>query len=319
MPCFHPLKGYRAVGGGWTQNVRRSWFATPMKVPCGQCIGCRLERSRQWAVRCYHESQLHEDNCFITLTYDNEHLPPDRSLHHRDWQLFMKKLRKRFGSNIRFLMCGEYGTWCRHCWMHPKQCKCPQTIEGPGRPHFHAILFNHDFQEKVHWSNSNGLPLYVDAELSRLWPSGFSSVGAATFQSAAYVARYITKKVTGRAATDHYTAIHPQSGEVTTLTPEYLQASRGGRNGHGIGYEWFKEYSKDVWPDDFVVVNGKRVRPPRFYEKQLEVSDPDLLTKVKRERKLAMWAHGENQTPERLAVREKVQKARLNKLKRTLD
>lgn len=297
----------------------------PMKVPCGQCIGCRLERSRQWAIRAYHESSLHEDNCFITLTYNDEALdldnhPENRSLDHRHWQLFMKKLRKRFGPGVRFLMCGEYGTWCRSCWKHPNVCECEETKPGPGRPHFHAILFNFDFKEKQLWKHVNGLPLFVSPALQELWPQGFSSVGAATFQSAAYVARYITKKVTGPAGTDHYSVMEPRTGELISLRPEYLRASTGGRSGQkGIASQWLAEFSDDVWPDDFVVVEGKRLRPPRFYDRQLEVVDPDLHQKVKRQRVAASRLHSADQTPDRLVVREKVQTAKLNRLKRVLE
>lgn len=292
----------------------------PMKVACGQCIGCRLEHSRQWAVRCYHESQLHEDNCFITLTYNDDALEKrgHRSLDHRDWQLFAKRLRKKYGSGIRFLMCGEYGTWCRRCWLHPNECRkrgCGDPVEGPGRPHFHAIMFNLDFGDKKLWKVNNGVPLHTSESLSALWQLGFSSVGAATFQSAAYVARYITKKVTGRAATDHYSVMEPRTGELISLLPEYLQPSRR----PGLAAKWLDKFSDDVWPDDFVVINGRKVRPPRFYERQLEVDDPDLHRSVKRARQAKNRAHAENQTPQRLAVREKVQAARLKRLPRELD
>lgn len=317
MPCFKPLAGYRKPGGGWTPSPMLGYRDRPMKVACGQCIGCRLEQSRQWAIRCYHEAQLHEDNCFITLTYDDHALEQrgHRSLDHRDWQLFMKRYRKRFGAGIRFLMCGEYGTWCRSCWKHPKQCKCTTTTEGPGRPHFHAIIFNHDFEDKQLWKKVNDLPLHVSPTLQGLWPSGFSSVGAATFQSAAYVARYITKKVTGKPAQEHYAVMEPQTGELTSLRPEYLEPSRR----PGIAATWLKEFSDDVWPDDFIVVEGRKMRPPRFYERQLEVVDPDLHRQVKRKRQATNLARAEDNTPARLAVREKVQTARFNRLPRNLD
>jgi len=263
---------------------------------------------------------MHQDNCFVTLTYNDENLPPDRSLDHRHWQLFMKKLRKVQGAGIKYLMCGEYGVWCRHCWLHPNNCSCGEhQVLGPGRPHYHAILFNTDFSDKVFWKETNKLPLYRSALLEKTWGKGFCSVGAATFQSAAYVARYVTKKVTGTPAATHYTVTNPRTGEVIQLRPEYLQPSRGGRTGKGIASDWIEEFSADVWPDDFVVVEGRKVRPPRFYEKQLADADPDLHSKVKRQRSLKNRLHAENQTPARLVVREKVQQAKLNSLKRTLD
>lgn len=194
MPCFKPLDAFISKHYHPDTGKRSILFGVPgnvmafdsVKLPCGQCVGCRLERSRQWALRCMHESKLHDRNCFITLTYDEAHLPPDRGLHYRDFQLFMKRLRKRFGDNIRFYMCGEYG-------------------EKVGRPHFHACLFGHDFDDKKLWSTTPAKSkLYRSESLEELWPNGFSSVGDVTFESAAYVARYITKKITGEAAESHY-------------------------------------------------------------------------------------------------------------------
>src|SRR4051794_29862641 len=107
MPCFRPLKGYRArVTNPDTGkrsivfNARKGFNDLPVDLPCGQCIGCRLERSRQWAIRCSHEAKLHEENCFITLTYAPEHLPPGGTLVVKDFQDFMKRLRFEFGAGI---------------------------------------------------------------------------------------------------------------------------------------------------------------------------------------------------------------------------
>ena len=132
MTCYHPLECWRVDGQSKLAFVkpREALIREKLEVPCGQCIGCRLERSRQWAVRCIHEAQLHKDNCFITLTYNDEHLPSPPSLSVRDFQLFMKRLRKRFGKGIRFFHCGEYG-------------------EKYGRPHYHACLFGFDFPDRV--------------------------------------------------------------------------------------------------------------------------------------------------------------------------
>lgn len=284
----------------------------PMKVACGQCIGCRLERSRQWAIRCHHEASMHENNCFITLTYNEENLPEDRSLQLRHYQLFMKRLRRAYGPGIRFFHCGEYG-------------------EKFGRPHYHAILFNHDFADKKLWKMVNDLPLFQSGELARLWPFGYSSVGAATFASAAYVARYIMKKQTGKGAEmlkeiedpktgviylrKHYEWIDPDTGQVHSRRPEYVTMSRR----PGIGRGWLDKYKTDVWPDDFVVINGRKMKPPRFYDRCIELDDPELHLDVKRQRQAKSLGRADDQTPERLAVREKVQQSRLNLLPRNLD
>ncbi|MEY3590878.1 MAG: hypothetical protein RLZZ466_1399, partial [Bacteroidota bacterium] len=205
MPCYHPLTAFQCADGSIVFHERR-WHNTVknLSLPCGQCIGCRLERSRQWAMRCMHEAQLHENNCFITLTYDNTHLPSDGSLHYKDFQLFIKRLRKKFGIyRIRYYMAGEYG-------------------ENFGRPHFHACIFGHDFHDKKLWRRStSGSMLYRSQDLELLWPLGYSSIGDVNFESAAYVARYIMKKVTGHNSKQHYTQTDSETGEITTRKPEF--------------------------------------------------------------------------------------------------
>lgn len=152
--------------------------AFSLSLPCGQCIGCRLEYSRQWAIRCMHESTLHDQSCFITLTYSDDNLPEHGTLILRDFQLFMKRLRFEFSNvKIRFYHCGEYG-------------------EKFGRPHYHALLFGIDFEaDRTLYSQSKqGSKLYVSDTLNKLWNKGFATIGNITFESAAYVARYVVKK-----------------------------------------------------------------------------------------------------------------------------
>lgn len=282
MTCYHPLKGWSRIGNPQQVTFNRSHAYTdrPRTVPCGQCVGCRLERSRQWAVRCHHEASLHEENCFVTLTYNPENEPEYGSLKLRDLQLFMKKLRKKYSRKIRFYACGEYG---------PKL----------QRPHYHLIIFNHDFADKTLWQENNGEKLYRSKELEKIWTYGFSSVGSVTFNSAAYVARYIMKKQNGVQAVLHY----------GNRIPEFTVMSRR----PGIGANWLKKFASDVYPDDFVIINGKRVRPPRFYDQNFELIEP-----IKIARKQNLRKHAENNTPERLAVRETIQKAKLKQLPRDL-
>jgi len=303
MPCFRPLVGYRSrhINQSGKRSIvfhRSQGFSDlQVTVPCGQCVGCRLERSRQWAIRCAHEAQLHEKNCFITLTFNDANLPEDKSLDVRHFQLFMKRLRKRCGSGIRFYHCGEYG-------------------ETYGRPHYHACLFNHDFQDKRIWKvTNNGDKLYRSKILEELWPYGYSSIGDVTFKSAAYVARYIMKKINGEEAEEHYRYIDPDTGEIFDRKPEYTTMSRR----PGIGKGWLEKYQNDVYPGDYVVMNGKKMRPPKFYDDQYEIIQPDDMKEIKRQRKLNSKKHEENNTPERLAVREKIQKLKLEKLVRNHD
>nr|QJB18753.1 MAG: replication initiator protein [Microvirus sp.] len=301
MPCFHPLNAFQSSAIRSANGKREISFqppkyaAVPIELPCGQCIGCRLERSRQWAIRCVHEASLHKENCFITLTYNDLHAPPDGSLRVRDFQLFMKRLRKKHGAGIRFFHCGEYG-------------------ENFGRPHYHACIFGFDFADKKHWSTRNGLPLYRSADLEQLWPFGFSSIGTVTFESAAYVARYIMKKINGDAALDHYTQIDYSTGEIHHLKPEYTTMSRR----PGIAADWLKKFTSDVYNHDFIVLNQKKLRPPRYYDAQYELVSPDHLKQIKLKRKTDAKKHLDNNTPSRLSVREQVTQARLTKLPRKL-
>lgn len=299
MACYYPLQAYRArttneSGARPIVFSRRAGYEDlPIKLACGQCVGCRLERSRQWAVRCLHEAKLHERNCFITLTYNDANVPVGNSLCLPDFQKFMKRLRKRFGEGIRFFHCGEYG---------------PRT----GRPHYHACLFGLDFDDKVlRRVNANGDNIYTSATLANLWPFGFHEIGEVTFQSAAYVARYIMKKMTGPAAQSHYEYVD-DNGVVYERAPEYVTMSRR----PGIGKDFVHKYVSDFYPDDFCIVNGKKCRPPRFYDSQYELIAPEEFHKVKVSRVLAGKEHADNNTPERLKVRRVIVEKKLERLKR---
>lgn len=266
----------------------RNKAISPVKViiPCGQCVGCRLERSRQWAVRCMHEAQMHVDNCFVTLTYSDVHLPENGSLVKSDFQKFMKRLRKRCGITVRYYYCGEYG-------------------EDFGRPHYHVVLFGYDFKDKVFWrQNTNGDNCYRSPFLEELWPYGFCEIGDVTFQSAAYVARYVMKKRTGKDAIEYY----------GNRLPEYNDMSRR----PGIGSNWFDQYYSDVYPNDFMVVNGVKTRPPRFYDNRYEIYYPGEIERIKRLRIKNSRRYRENNTKSRLLVREFISYCRVDKLVRRL-
>lgn len=257
-----------------------------LELPCGQCVGCRLERSRQWAVRCLHEASLHEDNCFVTLTYSEENIPDDGSLDKRHWQLFAKRLRKRLGS-FRFFHCGEYG-------------------ERLARPHYHACLFGLNFPDRKYYKDV-GAKARLDTSdlLDDIWGLGFCTVGDVTFESAAYVARYVMKKVTGKEADSHYDG----------LQPEYVTMSRR----PGIASDWFRKWSNEVYPSDEVIVRGHPCRPPRFYDNLLEAGEPSVFDAVKRKRVAEIGDHAEDLTPERLKVREACTKARVGLLRRGIE
>lgn len=302
MPCYSPLTAYQCANGEIVFVERKRYDTVrELSLPCGQCIGCRLERSRQWAVRCMHEASLHEDNCFITLTYAPEHLPRRGSLDYDEFQRFMKRLRKHFApKGARFYMCGEYGgeNW---------------------RPHFHALLFGVDFEDKVYLRTlESGGKLYTSGVLGKLWPFGFSSIGALTFESAAYVARYCVQKVTGRDAEQHYVRFsHVDIGppERYYLTPEFNRMSL--RPGVGAGF--YEKWRSDIYPNGKVVVNGKECNPPRYYDKMYKRDDWAEFDQLQFSRESEGRLNYEDNTPSRLAVKAVVQEARASFLKRTLE
>ncbi len=261
-----------------------------MELPCGECVGCRLERSRQWALRCVHEASLHKQNSFITLTYSPKHVPKDGSLHLEDWQKFAKRLRRKAGP-FRFFHCGEYG-------------------EVNLRPHYHACIFGVDFvADRGLWKDDGKFPLFRSPMLDETWGLGFATVGALTYKSAAYVARYVMKKVNGDPTAERYGRVDEKTGEVFFVKPEYVTMSRR----PGIGSEWFTKFKSDVYPSDEVVHEGKKFRPPRFYDSQLEADELDVY-KVRRRRAVANRV--KDLSPDRLRSREIVCEAGLKLFER---
>ena len=253
-----------------------------------------MEHARQWAIRCVHESQLYERNCFITLTY--EEMPADKSLDVREFQLFLKKFRKAVSpTKIRFFHCGEYGA-------------------KYGRPHYHALIFNYDFDDKKFWKKSpGGSPLFISEKLSKLWGLGYTSVGAVTFKSASYVARYILKKVSGPLSNEHYQLIDPASGEVTYRKPEYTTMSRR----PGIARDWYNKYKfSDCYDHDEIIMNGTKMRPPSYYDEQFEHDYPEDYDNIIEARVAKGRIHQADTQPDRLRVREAVHKSKIQQLKR---
>jgi hypothetical protein len=307
MACYHPisagLSGYStnfATGKAYRRVIFKANdpdIVQEVSLPCGQCIGCRLERSRQWAMRCMHEAQLHQHNCFITLTYDDTHLPSDQSLHYRDFQLFIKRLRKRYpNTKISYYMAGEYG-------------------ENFGRPHYHACIFGLDFHDKKLWKRtSSGSFIYRSSDLETLWPFGYSSIGDVNFESAAYVARYIMKKQTGKDSEKHYQYSDLETGEIVQMTPEFNKMSLK----PAIGLNWYKKYKSDVYPHDYVVLRGQKIKPPKYYDQLYKNDNPYEYEEIIGKRENGAKLNHADNTYDRLAVKEQVVKAKLRKLKRTL-
>lgn len=296
MPCFHPLTRFVAEDGTAyfkrvSNEIYDQVYAGRDRVPCRGCIGCRIEKSRQWSVRIMHELQTHDGvGAFVTLTYDDAHLPMDGSISVRHWQLFAKSFRRRFGP-FRFYMCGEYG-------------------DQTERPHYHVCIFGHDFREDRRPHSGGKFPLWTSPSLEETWGKGFAPFGEITLESAAYTARYILKKITGERAEDHYQG----------RTPEFNIMSRGGRGGKGgLGKEWFEKFSGDCYPKDFLTFRGKKLRPPVYYDRLLEAKDQELLADLKAARIARQEQFAHDATARRLADRKACAQARARQLTRRYE
>lgn len=232
-----------------------------------------------------HEASLHDVNCVVTLTYDEAHVPPDGSLVKRAFPDFIRRLRKR-GHKARYFHCGEYGDL--------------------GRPHYHGALFGFDFRDKVPCEPSkSGAAQWVSPFLEELWPAGICKVGALNFESAAYIARYVTKKVTGRAAEGHYARVDDSTGEMFQIEPEFATMSRR----PGLAHGWFDRFESDVYPADEVIVRGRSCKPPRYYDKKLS---EDELAALKSARFVGSVGRISEGGASRLHVREVCTKSRLS-------
>ncbi len=282
MACYYPVGTHRLDN-------------TACLRPCGMCIGCKLEYARQWALRCVHEAQMHEENSFLTLTYNDKNLPKKGSLEKRHLQLFIKRLRKSIDDKrIRYFACGEYG-------------------KKFDRPHYHVCLFGHDFIDKELVGQEQNTKLsrkakrgsdytvYRSESLEQVWQEGFSAIGSLTFESAGYVARYCTKKITGLPAEDHYRG----------KAAEFALMSRR----PGIGAPWLERFRTDVYPKDFVTLNGRKMRPPLFYDSRMKRHDFELFEAIKSKR----IESSVRETQKRMWQKDKHRKSVCKSLQRRLE
>lgn len=369
MTCFHPLPAKRNAAGGKPTIYRRinAPAFCDIKLPCGKCIGCRLDRTSMWATRCLHESQLNDDNCFLTLTINpyylqlqrpelvlptlrvdkpeirddlttGSNIAPERliasqpqsrsggpvdssspraesvpyafrlrappSMAVPDWRGglskeahkdFIKRYRHHHGP-LRYYMCGEYTkAWC---------------------PHYHYLIFGHNFKDRYYWKTSeSGEKLYRSAELEKLWPWGHAWIGDVTYESCAYVAAYVMKKITGPKAETHYRQTD-EGGNDYWLEPEFNEMSRR----PGIGKEWWMKFNADIHTDDVVVkMSGGKIRPPRYYDKLLELMDPAAMAVIRMKREIRAKELAGDNTPARLADKETVTIAKMALKKRKLE
>ncbi len=309
----------------FTYNPKICSQPTPdMQVPCGKCIGCKLQKSKEWSVRCMHEASLHWNNCWLTLTLNDDYLytrPNPYSLQRgTDSEItkFLKRLRKKYGEGIRYFYCAEYGETCYFCNKSEYACQCENYHPWRGRPHYHVCIFNHDFDDKRLYKQINGKSHYNSESLDKLWTDpttqknmGYATISDLTYDSCAYTARYTTKKITGPMALEndpitgllHYERLN-ENGEIIELEPEYCQMSRGSSKLQtgGIGKGWLDKYSKEVLDNDTVLFKDMKIKPPSYYDKLHERTVPEILEENK-EIRIDKGKNNPHNTLERLETR----------------
>jgi hypothetical protein len=276
-----------------------------MEFACKQCMPCRLNKSMEWAARICAEAQLYEDNCFVTLTYNDENLPEQGQLVLADLQNFKKRLRKKFkGVDV------VPGVKLKPGQPNPiRTYECGEMGDQFGRPHYHLAIMNwKPLDLKIHSKSKLGDIVYTSKTLDDLWQrKGFVTVGDLNVSSASYISRYVTKKINGLQKEQHYERIDPESGEIYQLKPEFSTMSRR----PGIGVPFLMKYMGDFADGKMLITakNGNKLlrRAPQHFEDVIARTHPDLVEKLKAERKeylLKMQKeHPEEFTPERRRVK----------------
>jgi len=284
MPCYKPVTVWQPTGGGpivfKEPKARDGWRY--FDIPCGKCIGCRIRKREEWAVRIYCESKVSSPNWFVTWTYDDEHLPKDGGLCYRDIQLLHKRMRKKLG-DFRFFIAGEYGDVTK-------------------RAHYHACYFGLQLDDLV---PANGMHRAGKAKLMRsdtlrdLWGKGNHTIGEVTYESARYCAVYTTKRLGGAMADTAYSRID-SDGEIHRVEPEFAKMSLK----PGIGEPFLRKYHKEIYVHDGVYIKDRKMAVPRYFDAVFEKLDPELIDKVKVDRANLAEVHWQDNTEARLAVRE---------------
>lgn len=294
--CEHPIKAIWS-GAYNIETGKKSLQVVPdtyeptnnehvFYIPCGRCRGCRLHRASIWADRLTAELQYHEEACFITLTYNDLHLPsrrlyirddghldlsPYHSLKLRDFQLFMKRLRKKFSdTKLRYYAAFEYG-------------------EKNHRPHIHVILFGKNFNEdRVPKARINGYMHYESPTLNKIWsdhlgPKGYADIAEVSWNDCAYVARYCMKK----SINSDY-RYDPEKYEELNYQPEFAVMSRK----PGIGYQFFVDHHQDIYDGGSFIATPKKsvtIRPNAYYDKLFDKACPEFMAQIREQRKERMW------------------------------
>lgn len=290
MACYHPSK-VDVLRQAASDGARRPDAVT---VPCGSCLGCRMDQAASWAVRMCHEAEfprLQPDgrtprySWFATLTYSPENLPEHGSVVPEDFRAFVARLRRGFPrGSIQFYGCGEYG-------------------ETSFRPHYHAVLFGPAFLDRDLHCRRNGAPVWISKAVQAAWGVGVTELTPFTPATARYTAGYVRKKVRRKDDPGYYDRVVPETGEIVTLESEFSRMSRR----PALGRRWIERFWSDVYPRDFVLLEGRPRKPPRYYDKWMEKYQPLLMEEVREQR----WKDAVEIGDEKLIMKEKVHRARI--------
>lgn len=329
MVCYHPLDCvypiYPDDEGKRHLNFKKSFYnqftdlngilfpvgsikATHLRlqVPCGQCIGCKMDYSRMWALRSVNEATTHKKNTFLTLTFNNKYVHNDGSVHKEFLSSWIKRFRYYYGDDIRFLCVGEYGGKSM-------------------RPHYHILFYNFDFDDKYVFQYHKGTNVcyYRSPFLeNKVWTDvcskeslGYSIIGEVNFQTSAYVARYCTKKIFPNRKT--------RLAYFKNKQPEFLNFSRQ----YGIGLEYFLEHHTEELGRGYSTLrngdNFVKLSLPRYYLKIAEKYFPSEYYDYKARASQFLIENlltvNDDKTTPRLQVREELQKLKVDKLTRSYD
>lgn len=290
MTCRAPLEAVRGDGvtiykrGQRPKNLAEGYEA--LDLPCGQCQSCRIEQSRVWAVRMSHEAQFWEEalnkySIFLTLTYDDEHLPMHKTLVKDHVQGFFKRLWWKVESDkLRYYVVGEYGTQCPDHEI--KDCPMCGSLQ---RPHYHALIFGWDAPpgDQKREGTRDGMPVFTSKIIQDAWKFGKHEYGTCTFEACSYVSSYVTKKQTGKNAYEYYQRYIPETDQLVEIEPEFAMMSKR----PGIGKYYYDAYHAHMYLQDQVSVPGRGEvgKPPPYYDTHYEKFDPEHMEEIKQERR----------------------------------
>lgn len=261
MPCETPRRAYPTAEGGRVKFFKptdRQYYQEPyngLLLPCGICILCRQEQARQAAVRITHEATLHDQNCFLTLTYNEQSIPQDGGLNYQHLTDFWKRLRYHYGK-LSYYAVGEYG-------------------DKTNRPHYHACVFGHDFFEGAVVIKEEPHRLWTNARLNQAWGLGHVAIGTLDHNTASYTTGYILKK---QRAKQRYCVIETGTGELITVEGPRAFMSRN------IGRRWWERWGEGVQNWDRVIINGKPQKPPKAYDRWLGEINKQRMEEIKNKR-----------------------------------